>query len=173
MLFFALLLDDDVMSYKDYYYTFGTLFGLHFTITYLFRLLITSRTIRKIRRRQIGFNTLLVGGDRKAVQLYKELNEARKQEGYLVKGYVAIGSHEQLMPSDLPYLGNFDDLKRVIIQQEIEEVVIAIESTEHHLLNDIINTVDNGKVIIKILPDMYDIIAGSVKMSHYIRCGTD
>src|SRR5687768_18602123 len=44
VLFFLLLLDDEVKSYCDYYLTFLILFGLHFLLTCLFRFIISSHT---------------------------------------------------------------------------------------------------------------------------------
>ncbi|HKC35724.1 MAG TPA: sugar transferase, partial [Chitinophagaceae bacterium] len=47
----------------------------------------------------------------------------------------------------------------------VEEVIIAIESSEHESIGKIINQLEDSDVIIKIIPDMYDILSGSVKMS--------
>ncbi|MFN9496723.1 MAG: exopolysaccharide biosynthesis polyprenyl glycosylphosphotransferase [Bacteroidota bacterium] len=48
----------------------------------------------------------------------------------------------------------------------IEEVIIAIESSEHPRINHIINQLVNKNVLIKIIPDAYDILSGSVRMQH-------
>jgi len=63
IIFFLLLLDDYVASYKNYYQMFLMLFALQFTFTYFPRLIITSATIRKIRKGIIGFPTIIVGDD--------------------------------------------------------------------------------------------------------------
>ena len=42
VIFFILLLDDAITSYKSYYHTFITLLGLHFSFTVLFRLKLTT-----------------------------------------------------------------------------------------------------------------------------------
>ena len=46
-----------------------------------------------------------------------------------------------------------------------EEVIIAIESSEHDNLRRIMDRVEGMGIVIKIIPDMYDILAGSVKMT--------
>ena len=61
IIFFSLLLDDVIVSYKSYYSIFMMLFFLHFGITSIFRFIITTRTARKIKGRKIGFPTLIVG----------------------------------------------------------------------------------------------------------------
>lgn len=63
ILFFATILNDLITSYKSYYISFIMLFGLQFTLTYMCRLIITTRTARKIHRKEIGFNTLIVGSN--------------------------------------------------------------------------------------------------------------
>jgi exopolysaccharide biosynthesis polyprenyl glycosylphosphotransferase len=63
-------------------------------------------------------------------------------------------------------LGDYTQLPQFIHSNKIEEVIIAIESSEHKKLNEIINILEDENVIIKIIPDMYDIVSGSVKMNH-------
>ena len=61
VLFFVVILDDEVVSYKSYYQSFIALFTLQFVITYIPRLIITTSVIYRIRSKKIGFNTLIVG----------------------------------------------------------------------------------------------------------------
>ena len=70
IIFFSLLLDDVIVSYRSYYSTFMALFLLHFLITALFRFFITTFTARKIKSRKIGFPTLIIGSSQRAVGLY-------------------------------------------------------------------------------------------------------
>ena len=61
-----------------------------------------------------------------------------------------------------------DALENIITEHAVDEVIIAIETSEHHKLNDIINRLAGQQVVIKIIPDMYDILSGSVKMNHVL-----
>ena len=65
----------------------------------------------------------------------------------------------------LPHLGGIENLKQIIRNYQIEEVIIAIESSEHENIGRIINDLEDTDVIIKIIPDMYDILSGTVKMT--------
>ena len=47
----------------------------------------------------------------------------------------------------------------------MEEAIIAVESGEHEHLGRIMNELEGTGVRIKIIPDMYDILSGSVKMT--------
>ena len=48
----------------------------------------------------------------------------------------------------------------------MEEVVIAIESSDHNRIQKIISRIQDGKLKINILPDMFELLAGSLKMTN-------
>ena len=66
----------------------------------------------------------------------------------------------------MPHLGKTPEIEHVLETQQVEEVIIAVESSDHDRLKDIISRIDNGKIRIKVLPDMYTILAGSVDMTN-------
>ena len=53
ILFFLLLLDDEVNAYSSYYESIAVLFTLHFIPTSLFRIILSSQIAHKIQRRKI------------------------------------------------------------------------------------------------------------------------
>lgn len=166
IIFFALILDDTVVSYKDYYSSFTTLFIFHFTLTYLPRVIITSNTAHKIQNRKFGFNTLIVGSNEKALKLFNELTSSKKSAGYKFIGFISIHDKEDyLLSSSIKHLGELKDLKNIIKEQNVEEVIIAIETTEHKTIGEIINKIEDLNVQIKVIPSMYDIITGTAKIS--------
>ena len=55
-------------------------------------------------------------------------------------------------------------LKAIVNTHQVEEIIIAIESWEHEYLEKIINELNDYEATIKIIPDMYDILSGQVKM---------
>ena len=63
VLFFTLILDDNITNYRIYYSLFLLLYLLQFSLTYIGRLTITSITARKTHNREIGFNTLIIGSN--------------------------------------------------------------------------------------------------------------
>ncbi len=169
LLFFFLLLDDYVKSYTDYYKSFIVLFGLQFFLTAIPRYIIATQIKRKIQSRTIGFNTIVIGSNQRAFDLYNELENRKKSEGFFFKGFIKTEKDsEDKLSGHLPVLGNVNDIKRVIAEKEIVEVIIAIETSEHHLLESIMNELEGEKTNIKIIPDMYDIISGTVRVNHIL-----
>jgi exopolysaccharide biosynthesis polyprenyl glycosylphosphotransferase len=168
-LFFTLILDDVVSDYRTYYRSFFTLFWLHFLLTTLSRMILLTRASRRLKAGKVTFNTLLVGGNQNALALYLEINNQKKGLGNKFVGFIDTnGGAEQVLADYLPRLGYLPDLDAVIREHQIEDVIIAIETSEHNRLRNILNTLfDYGEqVLVKIIPDMYDILLGSVKMNH-------
>ncbi len=168
VIFFVLLLDDEVLSYKTYYRSVLVLFGFHFTLTFIPRFILSSITNTKIHNRIIGFNTILIGSNENALKLFNEIDSQRKSSGNKFIGFIHVDnkngySHE--LEKKLSHLGELTDLKKIVEQHAIEEVIIAIETSEHEHIGHIVSEIDDGKVTIKIIPDMYDILSGSVRMT--------
>jgi exopolysaccharide biosynthesis polyprenyl glycosylphosphotransferase len=166
VIFFVFILDDYVVSYKDYYISFFALAGIHFVLTYTPRLFITSRTIHKLQNRKIGYKTLIVGSNIKAVKLFKELSSQPKSAGNDFLGFLSVQEQKKYqLEKRLPHLGIVNNIKDIIDQYQVEEVIIAIESSEHDKINSILNRMEGKNVIIKVIPTMYDILTGSVHMT--------
>ncbi|MDX2361459.1 MAG: sugar transferase [Crocinitomicaceae bacterium] len=165
-IFFLFLLDDEISEYQQYYASVYLLLGIQFLATFIPRLILVSVVVSKIHQRKTGFRTLIVGGSDKAVDIYKEINELPKGIGYQFVGFINLNGVDKLLESELPYLGHVDDVEQILREHEIEEVIIALESVEHDRLKKIISRLEGGDVRIKILPDMYDILSGTVEMSN-------
>lgn len=168
VIFFALLLDDSVPDYKAHYFASLTLFTTHFLFTATGRLILSSITNARIRSRKYGFNTILIGSNANALKLFTELESQPKSWGNRFIGFVHVdqrNGYSEELKAKIPHLGEVDQLNQIIRDNRAEEVIIAIESSEHDRLNTIINNVTDTQVLVKIVPDMYDILSGQVKMS--------
>lgn len=166
VIFFALLLDDTIAEPRDYYKSFGALFLLNFSILFLFRFLLTSRMVRRVHDGRISFNTILVGGNERAIAIFQEIEGLPRSSGNRFVGFVSVnGGDQHLADLGVERLGKWDELRRLIAEHQVEEAIIAVESSEHAHISRILNELGSAPVRIKIIPDMYDILAGSVKMT--------
>jgi len=167
IIFFTSLLDDVVSHYQNYYKLFLTLLSLHFLATYIPRLILTSITNNKIHKRKIGFNTIIIGGDNKALEIFEKIENQQRSVGNKFTGFVSILKKENyLLEKHLKNLGNLSNVRNIIDTYKIEEVIIALEYTEHKEIENIINYLDDKNVVIKVIASMYDILTGKVNMSH-------
>lgn len=167
VVFFAVLLDDLVTDYNDYYYALTILVVIHFVLTSIGRLAVLNYAKKLIKKGKAGFNTLMVGGNKRAVEVYSDLSQRREQIGNHFKGFIDTnGNSGNNLVRLIPCLGKMNELPSAIDRFQIEEVIVAIETSEHHRLQEILNLLASKNVVIKIIPDMYDILSGSVRMNH-------
>ena len=166
LIFFTFLLDDNINSYQDYYSLFVVLFLLHIIITFIPRIILTSRTVNQIHNKKIGFNTIVIGSSQKARDTYLEICNLKKATGHFIIGYVCTnGGKDVINETGLKKLGAYNEISQIINNKKIEEVIIATEPKEHEKINSIINDLADLKVEIKVVADMYSILTGSVKMN--------
>lgn len=165
ILFFTLLLDDEVSAYRSYYESIGVLFTLHFVPTSVFRIILSSRIAHKIKNREIGFKTLLVGSGPRAQKIYNELVSAKKSEGHFFKGYVNING-ENTAVREITKLGSKEEIPAILSEQGIQEVIIATEEHQSDQIASIIAKLDGLNVVIKVIPNLYQHLAGMVKMGN-------
>ncbi len=168
ILFFTVMLDDRIVNYRDYYISVAFLLFSQFLLTGIFRSIVLNNAKRQLINRKIGFNTLIIGGNTRAIEIFKEITKDNSQ-GYNVVGFVDTnGNSTNGLVDHLKCLGKLNQLRELIHEHQIEEVIIAIETSEHPRLNSIINLLVNRNVIIKLIPDTYDILSGSVKMNQLL-----
>lgn len=78
------------------------------------------------------------------------------------------GESTNYLEKYLPKLGKINQLKEILVENHIEEVIIAIETSEHSklklILDELFDFSDN--ILIKVIPDTYDIMIGTVQMNH-------
>ncbi|MDB4088048.1 sugar transferase [Flavobacteriales bacterium] len=163
--FFLFILDDTVTEYSDYYTSFIVLFGLHFILTLIARFILTTIIVKNIHQKKIGFNTIIIGGNEKAFETFNEINDGKNYGGNIFKGYIRVNGKDTILKEFIPELGTIPDLHFAIQNNDIEEIIIAVESNEHKILETIINEIEGYDLIIKIIPDTYDILSSSVKTS--------
>ena len=164
ILFFVTIIDDVIVSYKSYYVSFAVLFCLQFVLTYICRLIITTRTARKIHRKEIGFNTLIMGSHDNACEIYKEIENQKYSSGNIIVGFVNVFDwKEYKLEKYVPRLGYYKDVEKVIKDNDIEEVIIAIERSEIETIDKILVLLESLDVVVKIIPIMQDILFGTVK----------
>jgi exopolysaccharide biosynthesis polyprenyl glycosylphosphotransferase len=133
--------------------------------TLLPRLLIVTLLIKNIRKKGGGFKTLFIGGNEKALDLYQEISSHPKNVNEFV-GFVNVNGKDKLLGTYIPYLGHEKDLETIILKNSIEEIIIAIEATDHDRLKNILLRIDDGYKRIKLLPDTFEILSGSIKMTN-------
>jgi exopolysaccharide biosynthesis polyprenyl glycosylphosphotransferase len=108
-------------------------------------------------------NTLIVGTKEKAKELCDSVH-AYPALGYKIIGIVLVANDlGENRYKDVPILGTINELSHHIESNNVKDILIALDSTEHHNLLTIISLCDVHDVSLKIIPDLYDIISGQAR----------
>ena len=122
---------------------------------------------RQVQTGKITFNTLLVGCNSVATNIYKNSREALRSSGYLYTGYVSHpDQHNNGISKYLPQLGEMEEIERTIDRHHIQLVVVALERSDKAEVEKILEKLSDKDVEIKIIPSTLDILSGSVKTSN-------
>jgi len=123
--------------------------------------------IRSVQRRMLiagigAHNTLIVGSEAKSRELYDELVHYPAL-GYKVIGFATVDDRGGTPYRNVPSLGSIKNLHEIIPRHNIREVLIALDSSDHERLLEIIRNCNSHRVGLKIMPDLYDIISGQAR----------
>ena len=168
VLFFSIFLDDSVANYSDYYYSLFGYFFLHFFVTLFFRVIISTGTIRKIQRREWGYESVLIGSGKNAHKLYHELQNAKKSEGFDLKGFLTEDENPEATLNGLPNLGHWKNIAAVIEDLNIKDVILCMDEEYHTRVMETVDVIQNQNVKLKIMPDSYGMVMGMVKMNNIL-----
>lgn len=145
---------------------------IHTLATMIVRLVMLNRVKRRLQLGKTGFRTLIIGGNAKAIDIYKRIKESRVKLGNIFVGFTYSNLEASNgMSHYLPQLAHLSQLENTIDDHRIEEVIVAVDSSEHHLLESILTRLSYRPVVVSVLPDLYDIISGSVKTSNVYDVG--
>ena len=165
VIFFALLLKILPDSILVYYEQLSYLFFFTFGFTYLFRVIITHQTARKIRNREWTISALILGTGEKALQIQKLLNEPSASLAYTIQGFIRIeqpSSHpvidKQMILSDL------DNLETLIRNLNTEELIVAIDSEEDDDLLGLLYSLYQYQLPLKLPISHTRLLTGGVKI---------
>ena len=153
--FFALLLDDIPRSIDIYYKLFFGMFGLQFFITYIPRLLITQSGMRKIKNREWAMKVLIIGAGGKAVRIAHDLYRL----GYDICGFVSEDERIPVKADRNQVLGTVEDIPVLMEKENVDEIVLAVESKNNKALLGILYSLYRYKRPIKVLADRFNMLS--------------
>lgn len=170
LVFFAALLDDlGVNEYHKYYRTLFLYFSLQLIGASVVKFLTITRIKHLLKSKKVHFNCLLIGRSEKVLDSIKELGKDNHNLGLKFIGYVSPFEASQIQKNELRYWGDTNnDILKVIRRCNVERVVICIDPTEHFKIKEITNLLAGLGTKVSILPDLYQILIGSVKVEHVL-----
>jgi len=166
VLFFAIVINDPQTDYRYYYKAYFTFLLLHFLLTWIGRWILLTLTKKQIRSGAVEFRSLLLGSGDIGLKTFQETTEGLRSIGYTYTGYVQPKTTVASNAVPLPRLGDSDQLESIVDRENIDLVVLAMERNESAEAAIMVQRLSEKDVEIKIIPDMLDILSGSVKTSN-------
>jgi exopolysaccharide biosynthesis polyprenyl glycosylphosphotransferase len=114
------------------------------------------------RRGAVRDNLLIVGEGGIAHKITEHIRNS-PELGYTIVGIVTADEKQGDMLG-YPYLGEFNDIPRLIDDRQVEQVIVALSDYRRDELVELINLCQRGKVDIKVYPDMFSYMAGDLNV---------
>jgi len=165
IIFFAIVINDHQNGYTYYYKALLSYISAQLLFTWTGRNLLLGKVKKQLTEGHVRFNTLLIGGNPVAEKIYFDTRDGLRTAGYHYTGFICAGSQPNGISHHLPWHGWLQDMEKVIGEQHIKLVVIAMEKQEKVQVEKIVNRLSEMDVEVKIVPDVLDILSGSVKTS--------
>jgi exopolysaccharide biosynthesis polyprenyl glycosylphosphotransferase len=166
IIFFVIVINDPQTRYTYFYKALLVYIGAQTLLTWVGRSILLDMVRSQLNKGAVRFNTLLVGGNSVAEKIYRDTREGLQNAGYHYTGYITAGHDGNGIGQHLEKQGTLQDMEMVIEKNDIQLVVVAMEKAQKKQVENIINILSEKDVEIKIVPDILDILSGSVKTSH-------
>ena len=169
VLFFILILNDTRNNYSYFFMAFITLLLANFILTFTGRLLLLNTIKKQILKGSVFFNTMMIGSRDNAIRIFKETQKSQLDGGYRYIGFITPDENgKNGILKFIPKLGTIDELEKIIDENNIHQVVLAMERSEQVQLENIISRLSEKDVEVKIQPNALDILSGSVKTNNVL-----
>ncbi len=164
VIFFLIFLNDGADDYLYYYKVFFAYNICQITVVFAGRLMLLSIVKQHLAKGWFTIKTLFIGNSHKASDIYKMLTAKKQVSNISTIGFVsADGFSGNGLSHYLPKLGSLTDVESIIDKQHIEQVIVALDSTELKTQQNLLARLSDKDIAIKIAPDNFDILAGSVQ----------
>ena len=103
-------------------------------------------------------NTLIIGATRKTRNIIRDII-SNPHMLYNIVGIVERKkNHAQF--EKIPIIGEYNDLPKLISENKIEEIIVALGKTSREDLMNIVGICDRMQVVVKTLPELNEIVTG-------------
>jgi exopolysaccharide biosynthesis polyprenyl glycosylphosphotransferase len=106
----------------------------------------------------------MIGSNENAVDVYLDIKDQKKSSGHEILGFINIHHKEHYQLQDhIAHLGGHENMEQILREKQVEEVIIALEPSEHGKIGDIVNRLSLLDIRVSAIPSMTDILTGKVK----------
>lgn len=136
--------------------------GLFFTFTYIYRLLITTNSIKNFRKSQWSYSTLIIGNSDKARATARSLHDTDAKYGYKVAGYVDIPGEDSI--HDGENIFTLDEIESAVRRLDIDQIIVSPSVHSDKLEMELLDRLFSLNIPVKIAPDIFSYVTSAIKL---------
>jgi exopolysaccharide biosynthesis polyprenyl glycosylphosphotransferase len=125
--------------------------------------LVHAQARAQLRRQGWGRDRVLVVGTGDVAWMILQKIQSNPGLGYEAAGFVTTNGQGEAS-AGAPLLGHASDLSAIIDEHRIDEVIIALPEATHQEILMLISKCERGKVVIRVFPDVFQIMASQVSI---------
>lgn len=164
VIFFLVLLDDTVISYKTYYQSFLLLLTLQYSVTLLFRSVLFLIRNHQFAIKKDQFRVVLFGKESLISGFLKENDRWFKKNNFKIVGTI-VEEEEHLAGNISTRFSQVKELSSLIEMHQAEEVFIISGSASRDYLEQILLQLFRKDITIRILPEAYPLVSMPVRIT--------
>lgn len=160
VIYFTILIDDIVEDKATIYEMLGTLCLIITILVGGVRMTITTRLIKRVRTKKLGYNTLIIGVTQSAVNMVNKINNMPKAQGVNIVGYINPTDEAPTSPDIKHPVYPIEEIERVIQENNIVNLIVMPHRDGVHATIRLINQLfPLGKSIL-VSPLLMHVITG-------------
>lgn len=160
VIFFVVLINDKFEERLANYEMIGLMWLMLSATVYVGRVIITSRVADRIRKREIAFNTLVVGTGTGARKLVSRLEGSDRGNGFRIVGFVKDpdgGGQPDSVSLGFPVY-DFKDMKSLVGELNIQRLIVMPEHAGIRETGELISFLFTLDLPIYVTPDLHGLI---------------
>ena len=131
------------------------IFGMINTWLMIFSRFVLRKTLRSLRSKGYNIKRMLIIGCNSLASEFLQKITVNKNLGYTVVGFLSDkfdGSDASNPICAVPFLGRFEDLEKIMEQDKLDEVIVALENDQYHFLPTIIEACEKAGTKVSVIP---------------------
>jgi exopolysaccharide biosynthesis polyprenyl glycosylphosphotransferase len=165
LIYLALITNDQISLRTTNFQLLGGLFCILFAITYIGRIAITLFALRRTRRKEWHFNTLIAGTTDKAIATADKLISSQSALGHHISGFIKIDGEPDVDSNQLPApIYNIQDLNEIVKKLNISQIILSPQDLGDKNVLNLINTFYPLDISVKIAPGTLSFITSGIRL---------
>ena len=134
-------------------FSFSVFVGIHFTLSTIFKYYIRKKQHSAFYEGALYDSIIIVGYNKSSIEFHKTLTE------HVYYGYKCLGfiNNEPINVDGISYLGALRNLQNQLVSQHVDEVIIALPSSQSEDIRYCADVCDQLNIRARLMPALFDL----------------